>query len=65
MNITTSNASITDTFHRPCWKCGQAVEVVHGQEQLHHCRTYETDQERICAAYWAGYDRARKAQDHA
>lgn len=53
----------TDTFHHPCWTCGQAVEVVTGEQQPHDCRTYDTDSERICAAYWAGYDRAREEPD--
>ena len=46
------------TFHVPCHTCGQPVEIIDTVEQPHTCRTYETDAERICAAYWAGFDRA-------
>jgi hypothetical protein len=61
-HITSSTAPVTDTFHYPCWDCGQAIEVVAGQQQPHECATYDTDSERICAAYWAGYDQAWKGQ---
>jgi hypothetical protein len=57
-----STAFVTDTFHRPCWDCGQAIEVVGGVQQPHECATYDTDSQRICAAYWAGHDRARKEE---
>lgn len=55
----TGHPEISSTFHFPCHYCGQAVEVVDAVRQPHECRTYETDAERICAAYWAGYERAQ------
>ncbi|HET7690009.1 MAG TPA: hypothetical protein VFK41_06510 [Nocardioidaceae bacterium] len=49
---------VTDTFVKPCLRCGMTTRVIGGTLLEHVCQTFDEKSSPAAYAWWQGYDAA-------